>query len=68
MESDAPRKDVDTDPVRALGHALRNTLSPAMLVAERLSDHADPAVQRSAKIILESLDKAAEAITAAVSK
>lgn len=57
-----------TDPIRDLGHALRNMLSPAMMVAERLGDHADPAVQRGAKIILESLDQAIETIRAAVAK
>jgi hypothetical protein len=55
------------DAVRALGHALRNALSPAMMVAERLSEHADPAVRRGAKVILESLDKATEATRQAVS-
>lgn len=54
--------------MRALGHALRNIMSPAMMVAERLSEHDDPAVQRQAKIILDQLDKATEAIRLAASK
>jgi len=43
---------------RKLGHELRNVLSPAMMLAERISMHSDPQVQRSGKMILESLDKA----------
>ena len=50
------------DRLRELSHALRNILGPAMMVAERLSDHPDPSVQRGAKIILESLDRATAAI------
>ncbi len=63
MGHDAP----EGDRVRALSHALRNALSPAMMVAESLSEHADPAVRRGAKIILASLDKATEAARLAVS-
>ena len=48
--------------VPPLSHALRNILSPAMMMAERLSAHEDPAVQRAANIILEALDKAIKAI------
>ncbi len=47
-----------TDPTRKLTHELRNVLSPAMMLAERLSMNADPGVQRAGKMILDSLDKA----------
>jgi nitrogen fixation/metabolism regulation signal transduction histidine kinase len=43
---------------RKLGHELRNVLSPAMMMAERVSMHSDPQVQRAGKLILDSLDKA----------
>ncbi|MDR3523834.1 MAG: hypothetical protein P4L66_06990 [Acetobacteraceae bacterium] len=35
---------------------MRNALGPAMLVAERLTMHADPAVKRAGQVILDSLD------------
>ena len=53
------------DPIHHLGHELRNILSPAMMLAERMCGHTDPAVQRAGNIILESLDKAIAAIRAA---
>ena len=37
-----------------------------MMVAERLSEHADPSVQQAGKIILISLDRATAAIKDAV--
>jgi nitrogen fixation/metabolism regulation signal transduction histidine kinase len=43
---------------RKLGHELRNVLSPAMMLAERVSLHSDPQMQRAGKMILDSLDKA----------
>jgi hypothetical protein len=51
-------------PDRGLGHTLRNILSPAMMIAERLSTHSDPAVQRYAKMLMDSLDRATAAIHA----
>ncbi len=50
---------------RKLGHELRNVLSPAMMLAERISMHSDPQVQRAGKMILDSLDKAIVLIRAA---
>ncbi len=47
-----------TNPIRAISHAIRNQLSPAMMLAERLCKHPDPGVQRAGQLILESLDKA----------
>ncbi len=62
---------METDPatrqaIRTLAHTLRNIMSPAMMLAERLSDHQDPAVQRDAKLILDTLDKATAALKDAV--
>jgi len=53
-----------TNPIRAISHALRNHLSPAMMLAERLCQHTDPEVQRAGRLILESLDKATSALRA----
>jgi hypothetical protein len=52
------------NPIRALSHALRNQLSPAMMLAERLTRHPDESVQRAGRLILESLDKAAQTLRA----
>ena len=47
------------DPIlRKLSHDLRGILSPAMMVAERLQNNADPAIRNAATLILESLDRA----------
>ncbi len=42
----------------ALSHDLRGVLSPAMLAAERLQLHADPAVRRSADVLVRSVERA----------
>lgn len=47
------------NPIRGLSHTLRNQLSPAMMLAERLCRHPDAEVQRAGRLILDSLDKAA---------
>lgn len=47
---------MSNDPTRTLLHDMRNALGPAMLVAERLTMHADPAVKRAGQVILDSLD------------
>jgi hypothetical protein len=57
---------MDQPALRQLGHDLRGILAPAMMVAERLQKHADPAVQRAGDIVLDSLDKAVLAIKAAI--
>ncbi len=44
--------------VGRLGHDLRGLLSPALLAAERLQTHADPAVKRGADTVLRALDRA----------
>jgi hypothetical protein len=53
---------MEEDSQRRLRHRLSNILSPAMMMAEVLSNHADPAVKRAGEIILKSLDKATEAL------
>jgi len=53
---------MDEDSLRRLRHRLNNLLSPAMMMAEGLTNHADPAVRRAGEIILKSLDKATEAL------
>jgi hypothetical protein len=53
---------MEEDPIRRLRHKLSNILSPAMMMAEVLSQSADPSVKRAGDIILKSLDKATEAL------
>ena len=45
--------------VSRAGHDLRGAIAPAVLIAETLESHADPAVRRAATIIAEALDRAA---------
>jgi hypothetical protein len=45
-------------------HDMRGALSPAMLSADRLVTHADPAVQRAGDRILRSLERAAALLDA----
>ena len=44
------------DTTRTLLHDMRNSLGPAMLVAERLTMHNDLAIKRAGQVILDSLD------------
>ncbi len=53
---------MDESTLRKLSHDLRGILSPAMMVAERLQNSADPATSRAGTIILESLDRAVAVI------
>ena len=53
---------MDQDGLRRLRHKLSNVLSPAMMMAEVMSNHTDPAVKRAGEIILNSLDRATEAL------
>ena len=59
---------MDEQSLRKLGHDLRGLLSPAMMVAERLQNNPDPAIQKSGTLILESLDRAVAAISKATAK
>jgi signal transduction histidine kinase len=43
---------------RRLRHDLRGALSPALLTADRLLTHADPAVQRTGSIIVRCVERA----------
>jgi signal transduction histidine kinase len=43
-----------------VNHDLRGILAPAMLTAERLQMHADPAIQRAGDVLLRSVERAAE--------
>jgi hypothetical protein len=45
--------------IRALRHDLRGILSPAMLIADRLQSHADPAVQRAGAVVMRTVERAA---------
>ena len=46
------------DRLRQTRHDIRGALSPALLASDRLLDHADPAVKRSAEIVVRSVDRA----------
>ncbi len=59
---------MDEQGLRKLGHDLRGLLSPAMMLAERLQNNPDPAVQKSGTLILQSLDRAVAAISKATVK
>ena len=43
----------------ALRHDLRGILSPAMLIADRLQSHEDPAVQRAGEVVNRTVERAA---------
>jgi hypothetical protein len=45
--------------IKALRHDLRGILSPAMLIADRLQSHADPAVQRAGAVVMRTVERAA---------
>ncbi len=43
---------------RRMRHDLRGAMSPVLLIADRLLHHADPAVKRSAEILVRTVDRA----------
>ncbi len=43
---------------RALRHDLRGILSPALLCADRLANNQDPAIRKSADIVIRSVERA----------
>jgi hypothetical protein len=51
--------------IRKLGHDLRGAVSPAMLMAERLEQNADPAIRQAGTIITQAMDRAADLSKAA---
>ena len=52
--------DSGGDRVRALRHDIRGALSPAMLIADRLLAHDDPAVRRCGDVVLRSVERAVD--------
>ncbi len=50
-----------------LGHDLRGVLAPALLAAERLQAHSDPAVRRSADVLVRAVDRASETLRESLS-
>ncbi len=44
----------------ALRHDLRGVLSPALMVSDRLLNHADPAVQRAGTAVVRSIERATD--------
>ncbi len=55
-EAPSPMREM----VIKLGHDIRGALSPALLMAEQLEAHADPAVRQAAGLITRALDRSAE--------
>ena len=47
-----------TEQQRKLRHDIRGALSPVLLVADRLVNHADPAVKRSGDIMVRTVERA----------
>ncbi len=47
---------------RRIRHDMRGALSPALLLADRLLNHADPAVKRAGDIVVRSIERAASLI------
>ncbi len=43
---------------RRLRHDIRGVLSPVLLIADRLLNHADPAVKRSGEIMVRTVERA----------
>ena len=43
---------------RKLVHDMRGHLSPILMAAERLAEHADPSVSRMARLMLDRVDRA----------
>lgn len=49
--------------IAKVSHDLRNSLSPALMTAERLEQHADPAVRRAGATLLRAVDDAVELVS-----
>jgi signal transduction histidine kinase len=52
--------------VAKISHDLRNILSSALLVADRLEESVDPAAQRAAKTLIPAVERAAELVSRTV--
>ncbi len=48
-----------------LRHDLRGILSPALMVSDRLVNHADPAIRRAGESVVRSVDRATTLLTTA---
>lgn len=48
----------------ALRHDLRGMLSPALLTADRLTEHEDPKVSRTGQIVVRAINRATERLSA----
>ena len=48
---------------RRLRHDIRGALSPALLTADRLLTHTDPAVQRAGDVVVRAVERAAALLT-----
>lgn len=46
--------------IRRLTHDIRGALSPAMLVAERLENHADPGIRDAGAVVTRTLERVAQ--------
>ena len=57
--SSVQERDEWTKQFSALRHDLRGILSPAMLIADRLLAHQDPAVQRAGEVVNRTVERAA---------
>ena len=55
----AAAKPDQAESLRRLRHDVRGALSPALLTADRLLTHADPAVQRAGDIMVRAVERAA---------
>ena len=48
----------------SLRHDLRGVLSPALMMSDRLLNHADPAVQKAGQVVVRSIDRATALLSA----
>ena len=58
----APRLAEVETAASALRHDLRGALSPALMVTDRLTAHADPAIRRAGEAVLKSITRASAMI------
>ena len=48
----------------ALRHDLRGVLSPALMMSDRLTSHADPSIRRAGEAVVKSVDRATAILAA----
>ena len=61
----APAPAVAQEALSSLRHDLNGILSPALLIADRLAAHADPAVQKAAEVVATTVERAAARVAKA---